>query len=81
VRYAHFSAQHAWKFAWMKRWQDTVWRLRPRARDGLIRSMTHRRAAAWAFGHYARIAPPEFALPGPPPAAALPREASGQMAA
>ena len=72
VRYAHFSAERAWKFAWMKRWQDTVWRLRPRARDALVRSMTNRRAAAWAFGHYWRIAPPEFALPAP--AAALPRE-------
>ena len=72
VRYAHFSAERAWKFAWMKRWQDTVWRLRPRARDALVRSMTHRRAAAWAFGHYWRIAPPEFALPAP--AVALPRE-------
>ena len=41
VRYAHFSAERAWKFAWMKRWQDTVWRLRPRARDALVRSMTH----------------------------------------
>ena len=66
VRYAHFSAERAWKFAWMKRWQDTVWRLRPRARDALVRSMTHPRAAAWAFGHYWRIAPPEFALPAPP---------------
>ena len=65
VRYAHFSAERAWKFAWMKRWQDTVWRLRPRARDALVRSMTNRRAAAWAFGHYWRIAPPEFALPAP----------------
>jgi menaquinone-9 beta-reductase len=80
VRYAHFSAERAWKFAWMKRWQDTVWRLRPRARDALVRSMTHRRAAAWAFGHYWRIAPPEFALPAPA-AAALPREHADQIAA
>ena len=36
MRYAHFSAERAWKFAWMKRWQDTVWRLRPRARDALV---------------------------------------------
>ena len=26
--------------------------------------------AHWAFGHYLRIAPPEFALPAPPAAAA-----------
>ena len=29
-RYSAFSAAHGWKFAWMKRWQDNVWRLRPR---------------------------------------------------
>jgi flavin-dependent dehydrogenase len=79
VRYAHFSAERAWKFAWMKRWQDTVWRLRPRARDALVRSLTNRRLAAWAFGHYWRIAPAEFALPAP--AAALPREEAEELAA
>ena len=80
VRYAHFSAERAWKFAWMKRWQDTVWRLRPRARDALVRSMTNRRAAAWAFGHYWRIAPPEFALPAPRGGAGA-RGGSAQLAA
>jgi hypothetical protein len=41
--------------------------------------MTNRRAAAWAFGHYWRIAPPEFALPAPP--LALPREDAEEIAA
>ncbi len=65
-RYGAFSAAHAWKFAWIKRWQDNVWRLRPRPRDALVRSMARPGIAAWAFGHYWRIAPPEFALPAPP---------------
>ena len=78
-RYAHFSAEHAWKFAWMKRWQDTVWRLRPRPRDALVALDALAAAArAWAFGHYLRIAPPEFALPAPPVAVA---PASEQVAA
>jgi menaquinone-9 beta-reductase len=69
-RYAAFSAEHAWKFAWLKRWQDNVWRLRPRPRDLLVRSLTSRQLSEWAFGHYLRVAPPGFALPAPPPAAA-----------
>jgi menaquinone-9 beta-reductase len=69
-RYAAFSAEHAWKFAWLKRWQDNVWRLRPRPRDLLVRSLRSRQLSEWAFGHYLRVAPPGFALPAPPPAAA-----------
>src|SRR4051794_26782216 len=68
-RYAAFSAGHAWKFAWLKRWQDNVWRLRPRARDAMVRALRSRGLSEWAFGHYLRVAPPEFALPAPPPAA------------
>ena len=70
MRYAHFSAERAWKFAWMKRWQDTVWRLRPRPRDLLVGSLRSQRLSEWAFGHYLRVAPPEFALPAPPVAVA-----------
>ena len=33
---ARSRAAHGWKFAWMKRWQDNVWRLRPRPRDALV---------------------------------------------
>ena len=78
-RYGAFSASHAWKFTGMKMWQDTVWRLRPRARDALVGSMRSHRLSAWAFGHYARIAPPEFALPAPP--AARSRVSSVSLAA
>jgi menaquinone-9 beta-reductase len=68
-RYAAFSASHAWKFGWLKRWQDSVWRLRPHPRDALVNALRSRRLSEWAFGHYLRVAPPAFALPAPPPAA------------
>src|SRR3954453_12839678 len=69
VDYAAFSASHAWKFGWLKRWQDTVWRLRPHPRDALVNALRSRRLSEWAFGHYLRVAPPGFALPAPAPAA------------
>jgi flavin-dependent dehydrogenase len=71
-RYSAFSAAHSWKFAWLKRWQDNVWRLRPRPRDALVGALASRRLSEWAFGHYLRVAPPEFALPAPPLAVAPP---------
>jgi flavin-dependent dehydrogenase len=80
-RYHAFSAGHAWKFAWLKRWQDNIWRVRPRPRDALTRSLRSPGFAAWAFGHYLRVAPPEFALPAPPPALAPARARSAQLAA
>ena len=78
-RYHGFSDQHSWKYAWLKRWQDNIWRARPRPRDALARSMRSPGFSAWAFGKYLNVAPPEFALPAPPPALALPR--SAQLAA
>jgi flavin-dependent dehydrogenase len=78
-RYGHFSATHAWKFAWLKRWQDHIWQVRPHPRDALVRSLRSRRLSKWSFGHYLRVAPPEFALPAPPPAARA--DVSGQIAA
>ena len=68
ARYGAFSAGHAWKFAAMYAAQQSVRRLHGRPIDALARLMGRRRASAWAFGHYLRIAPPGFA--GPPPAAA-----------
>jgi flavin-dependent dehydrogenase len=67
-RYAHFSATHAWKFAWLKRWQDHIWQVRPRPRDAMVRSMRSHRLSTWAFERYLHVARPEFALPAPPPA-------------
>jgi digeranylgeranylglycerophospholipid reductase len=78
-RYAHFSATHAWKFAWLKRWQDHIWQVRPRPRDVLVHSLRSRRLSTWAFERYLHVAPPEFALPAPPPA--LREGRSAQLAA
>jgi flavin-dependent dehydrogenase len=78
-RYAHFSATHAWKFAWLKRWQDHIWQVRPRPRDAMVRSMRSHRLSTWAFERYLHVAPPEFALPAPP--AALREGRSAQLAA
>ena len=50
-------------------------RLRPRALRGMARTFTHGAPAHWAFRHYLRIAPPEYALPAPPAAARAPRRA------
>lgn len=68
-RYHDFSARHAWKFRWMLRSQRLVPRLHPRALWGLLRTLERsERFTAWAFDHYLRIAPPEFARLAPPPA-------------
>ena len=37
-----------------------------RPRDLLVGSLRSQRLSEWAFGHYRRVAPPEFALPAPP---------------
>jgi menaquinone-9 beta-reductase len=79
-RYSAFSAAHGWKFAWLKRWQDNVWRLRPRPRDALVKSLRSQRLSEWAFGHYLRVAPPGFALPAPP-LAAVEAPTSAELAA
>jgi flavin-dependent dehydrogenase len=69
ARYGAFSATHAWKFEAMLQVQHLVPRLSPRALAAVVRSLGRPGVAHRAFGHYLRIAPPEFALPAPPPAA------------
>ena len=64
-RYGDFSRSHEWKFRWMLRAQRTVPRVWPRALNGVVATMRHRRLADWAFGHYLAIAPPEFVRPAP----------------
>jgi menaquinone-9 beta-reductase len=61
VRYAAFNDSHEWKFRWMLRVQRLVPRIPPRALGPLIRLLGARRFVDWSFGHYLRIAPPEFA--------------------
>ena len=58
--YGGFSDRHAWKFRWMLRAQRVVPRIWPPLLNLVIRTMTRRPLVNWAFGHYLRIAPPEF---------------------
>jgi menaquinone-9 beta-reductase len=67
-RYGEFTREHAWKFDWMLRWQQGIPKLPPRILSLLSGCVQHRRLAHWAFNHYLRIAPPEYALPAPPEA-------------
>ena len=64
-RYGAFSASHGWKYASMLGVQHAIPRLRPRALAAMARTFRHDGPAHWAFRHYLRIAPPEFALPAP----------------
>jgi menaquinone-9 beta-reductase len=64
-RYAQFSASHRWKYESMLQVQHTVPRLRPRALRAMTRALERESVSRWAFRHYLRIAPPQFALPGP----------------
>jgi menaquinone-9 beta-reductase len=64
-RYGDFSASHDWKFRWMLRAQKVVPRVPPRLLNGSLAAMQSRRFLDFAFGHYLKIAPPEFALLGP----------------
>ena len=62
----------------MLRAQQAVPRLHPRALGAVTRGFRRGAVSRWAFGHYLRIAPPQFALPAPPVArsrAALSRAA------
>jgi flavin-dependent dehydrogenase len=59
-RYHAFSAEHRWKFEAMKRVQDLVPRVPPRALVRVLQGFGQRRVTDWFFDHYLRIAPPEF---------------------
>ncbi|HEY4594436.1 MAG TPA: NAD(P)/FAD-dependent oxidoreductase, partial [Thermoanaerobaculia bacterium] len=63
--YAEFVDAHERKFRWMLRAQRLLPRLSARVQRALIRACGRKRFVDWAFGHYLRIAPPDFA--GPPP--------------
>ena len=63
--YAQFVDGHEWKFRWMLRAQKMLPKLPPRLQRAVIRACGRKRFVDWAFGHYLRIAPPEFAGPAP----------------
>jgi flavin-dependent dehydrogenase len=59
--YAEFVDGHEWKFRWMLRAQMMLPKLPPRLQRVVIRACGRKRFVDWAFDHYLRIAPPEFA--------------------
>jgi menaquinone-9 beta-reductase len=64
--YASFSASHRRKFEAMLRVQRLVPRVPPRLLAAMLRGMERKAFVDWSFGHYRRIAPPEFASAAPP---------------
>ena len=65
ARYAAFCDRHLRPFRWLLRVQSLVSRVNPTpAMTPALRLMDHQRFIDWSFGHYLRIAPPEFALEG-----------------
>ena len=62
--YSRFSAAHAWKFEALLRVQRLVPRVPPRLLVRVLRGLAFRPLTDWAFEHYLRIAPPDFAAGG-----------------
>ncbi len=60
ARYAGFNDSHEWKFRWMLRVQRLVPRVPPRLLGPAIRLLGAKRFIDWSFGHYLKIAPPDF---------------------
>jgi flavin-dependent dehydrogenase len=60
ANYAEFNDSHEWKFRWMLRVQRFIPKVPPRLLGPMIRLFGARRFLDWSFGHYLRIAPPEF---------------------
>jgi flavin-dependent dehydrogenase len=65
--YSEFVETHGWKFQWLLRAQQIVPRLPARVQRAVIWAAGRKRFVDWSFGHYLRIAPPEFAGPAPEP--------------
>jgi digeranylgeranylglycerophospholipid reductase len=63
--YGEFVDEHEWKFRWMLRAQKLLPRLPARVQRAVIRACGRKRFVDWAFEHYLRIAPPDFAGPAP----------------
>ena len=53
--------RHRWKFESLLRAQRLIPRVPPRLLAPALRGMASDRFVRWAFDHYLRIAPPEFA--------------------
>jgi flavin-dependent dehydrogenase len=64
-RYDRFNEAHRWKFETLLKGQRLLPRIHPRLLPSAFGVLSRKTVADWAFDHYLRIAPPEFA--GPPP--------------
>jgi flavin-dependent dehydrogenase len=65
ARYGAFSDDHQWQFRWMLRVQNIVGRVTKYPfLTTALEAMDRPRFVEWAFTHYLKIAPPEFALGG-----------------
>jgi flavin-dependent dehydrogenase len=64
--YASFVDGHEWKFRSMLWAQKLIPRLPARLQRAVIRACGRKRFVDWAFGHYLRIAPPDFSNRGGP---------------
>ena len=53
-------ASHARPFRWMLRVQRLIPRVAPRVLGGSLRAIERKRFIDWAFGHYLRVAHPDF---------------------
>ena len=63
--YGAFCDEHLAPFRWLLRVQSLVSRVNPTPlMTPALRMMDSQRFVDWSFGHYLRIAPPEFALAG-----------------
>jgi flavin-dependent dehydrogenase len=67
-RYDRFNEAHRWKFETLLKGQRLLPRIHPRLLPPAFGLLSRKAVADWAFDHYLRIAPPEFA--GPPPGGA-----------
>jgi menaquinone-9 beta-reductase len=69
-RYEAFCDRHERAFRWLLRVQGLVSRVNPTPlMTPALRAMDRQSFIDWSFGHYLRIAPPEFALEGGVPPA------------
>src|SRR3954447_7915709 len=66
ARYAAFSRAHRWKYEALFRVQQMVGAVNPRPRvmRACLDALSPTPVTAWAFRHYLKIAPPEYALDG-----------------
>ena len=63
--YGAFCDEHLTPFRWLLRVQSLVSRVNPTPlMTPALRLMDSQRFVDWSFGHYLRVAPPEFALAG-----------------